>query len=210
MKWIFFLSFFPLFFVSAHEYKIPPFPPLSQEIRPSVEPLSNGDSIKRQVFLFKPSLEFGGDFDGIGISYRKYTNAHFYDLEILQRKGAVNMYEYVGQIDDDPVSIKKIGEIQLNNITFSKGISTNTPFLQLYFLGGAGASYTLATVGKVRNVYFLLTGKIGVAFKYGFIDFGLNIPIPSFKYTFMDNDFGKVEGKLFVLEASRIGLGFTF
>lgn len=170
------------------------------------------EEVKRQVFLFNPVLK--DHLEGLGVSYRWHQKNTFYDLELFQKRSAV----YSVVVNKDELLDATKGEACFNNATFSKGFALHTR-VTLYTLAGAGISYTTTSLGKIlSNIYPILTAKAGLEFHYGFIDIGVNIPIPRFEYELLDyfvEDDGSVREittkfTAHILPISRVGLGVTF
>ncbi len=182
--------------------------PLNELSPLTIEPTQN------QLLVFIPRFMIGipNYYPGIGVSYRILSKNSFYDFEVVQDRERV--FQYVQNYITGVYEEETIGSIYLNNLIISKGISTNTKYVQFYLLGGTGVSYSLATVGKLKNNFYgLLSGRAGLKFKYGFIDIGANISLPTFSYqhsgTYKNHSYSS-KVKSLALNASRMGLGFTY
>ncbi len=177
----------------------------------------NGPAAKTQIYLFKPNallpnfqtgMKVNSSLDGVGISYRRGALLGFYDFEIFHTGHAF--------IFDREEKIK--GAAQTGNFTLARGLATSGKHLKSYVLGGGGASYNVASLGRfTRTVQPIITTKIGVDWNWGFVDFGYNIPVPPLGYEYnivTQTDAGytttHVEHKYSFIPVTRIGIGFTF
>lgn len=170
---------------------------------------------KSQLFVFKPGLN--RHFDGIGVLYREYEQTKFYEIEAVQKKSTIHNDEVTLNSLFDKTrgnlassTSPTIEELLFSSLTISRGIATDTPYTRLYGLVGGGVTYSYATVGQFnREFHPILTTKVGLSFKYGFIDLGWNMPILLMRYSLPSAGVHTFTLPRFQ-PVGRVGFGTTF
>lgn len=175
------------------------------EVNSSYDIPTDKRDIKKQIFLFAQQ-DADRLVSGLGISYRPAATYGFYDVAIAHSR-----HTFI--LPSLPTQYVK-GLTTSASIIASRALATNTKYVKLYVLAGAGVNYHSTSLGRFTPTFCpLVAVKIGLGFKYGFIDIGYNIPLITLKYIYQDskNDaFTRWTKNYNLIGDSRIGLGFSF
>lgn len=152
-----------------------------------------------------------------GLSYRRSVKRGFFDVEVSRRVDPI--VASCTTVEDGKVQKRIRTEDFSTNVEFytasiGRAVAASTQYARVYALGGAGVTYAKVKEGSFEQpILPIATLKLGVDFRYGFIDLGVNIPVPFLKYRLaIERESFSYKGvhSIPILQAERIGFGFTF